>query len=63
MKESAYWLAPHGLLSLLSYRTHDYHFKGAPTKNGLCPPRSIINKENAPFPQLFHNTPPALFNV
>jgi hypothetical protein len=24
-RDAAYWLAPHGLLSLLSYRTQDHH--------------------------------------
>ena len=31
----AYWLAPHGLLNLLSYRTQDHQSRGGPTLNGL----------------------------
>jgi hypothetical protein len=34
---AALWLAPHGLLSLLSYRTQDYQPRGGTTHNGLCP--------------------------
>ena len=35
---AAYLLAPHGLLSLLSYRTQDHQPRDGPTHNGLGPP-------------------------
>ena len=35
---AAYWLALHGLLSLLSYRTQDHQPRDGPTHNGLGPP-------------------------
>ena len=35
-KDAAYWLAPHGLLSLLSYRTQEHQPRGdGTTKDGL----------------------------
>lgn len=37
-----------GLLSPLSYTTHDHLFKGDTTYNGLGPPISIIKQEKAP---------------
>ena len=37
MEGAAYWLAPHGLLSLLSYRTQDHQPKDGTTHNGLGP--------------------------
>jgi hypothetical protein len=40
---AAYWLAPHGLFSLLSYRTQDHQSRDGPTHNGLGPPTSITN--------------------
>ena len=33
-KGAAYWLAPHGLLSLLSYRTQDHQPRDGTTHNG-----------------------------
>jgi hypothetical protein len=46
MRESwrgaAYWLTPHTMLSLLSYRTQD-HQPGNKTHSGLGPPQSITN--------------------
>ena len=44
---AAYWLAPHGLFSLLSYTTPDHQPRSAPTQNGLGPSPSIVNYENA----------------
>lgn len=41
-----FWLAPHGLPSLLSYVTQDHLPKGGSTHSGLNPPTSIINEEN-----------------
>jgi hypothetical protein len=38
-----YWLASPGLLSLLSYRTHDYQPRDGTTHNGLGPPALITN--------------------
>ena len=35
---AAYWFAPHGLLSLLSYRTQDHQPRDGTTYNGLGPP-------------------------
>ena len=58
-KNAAYWLASHGLLSLLSYRTQDYQHRDGTTHNGLCLPPQITNLENVlqvdhmeAFPQL-----------
>lgn len=33
---AAHWLALHGLLSLLSYRTQNYQSRGGMTPVGLC---------------------------
>ncbi|EGW08526.1 hypothetical protein I79_016318 [Cricetulus griseus] len=59
MESAAYWLAPHDLLSLLSYRTQDHLPRDGSTHNGLCPTPSTFNGENAlqldlmeAFPQL-----------
>ena len=43
MEGAAYWLAPHGLLSLLSYRTQVHQLRHDPTHNRLGPPPSITN--------------------
>lgn len=40
---AAYRLAPHGLLSLLSYSTQSRLTRGGATRNGLGPPPSITN--------------------
>ena len=37
-RSAAYWLAPHGLLSLLSDRTQDHLPRVCPTHNGRGPP-------------------------
>jgi hypothetical protein len=44
-RDAAYWLAPCGLLSLLSYRTQDYQPRDGTTHNGLGlgPPHLITN--------------------
>jgi hypothetical protein len=42
-KGDAYWLVPHGLLSLLSYTTLDCWPMDGPTHNGLDPPPSVTN--------------------
>jgi hypothetical protein len=34
-RDAAYWLAPHGFLSLLSYRTQDHQPRDVTTHNGL----------------------------
>jgi hypothetical protein len=47
-RNTACWLAPHGLLSLLSYTTQDHLLRGGTTHSGLGPPPSVINQENAP---------------
>jgi hypothetical protein len=36
-KDVPYWLASPGLLSLLSYRTHDYQPRDGPTHKGPFP--------------------------
>ena len=58
---AAYWLAPHGLLGLLSYRTRDHQPRDGTAHHGLGPPPLITNGENAleldlikAFPQLRH---------
>ena len=40
---AAYWLAPHGLLSLLSYKTQDQQAMNGTTHNGLGSPLPITN--------------------
>ena len=44
---AAYWLALHGLLSLLSYKTHVYLPRGDTAQSGLGPSTSIIKEEYA----------------
>jgi hypothetical protein len=46
LREAAFCLAPHGLLSLLSYITQNHLLRGGATHNGLGPPLSMINQEN-----------------
>ena len=46
-RDAAHWLAPRGLLSLLSYRTQDHQPRSGTTHNRLAPPTSIANQENA----------------
>jgi len=41
---AAYCLAPHVLLSLLSYRTQDHQPRNDATNNGLGPPPPITKK-------------------
>ena len=41
---AAYWLAYHGLLSLLSYRTQDNQPRDGTTHHKLVPPLSITNQ-------------------
>jgi hypothetical protein len=36
-RDALYWLASHGLLSLLSYRTQDYQPRDSPTHKGPSP--------------------------
>lgn len=43
---AAFWLGPHSLLSLLSYRTQDHQLRNGTSHNGLGPPPSMINQEN-----------------
>lgn len=38
MKDTDYWLAPHGLFRLISYKTQDQEPMGATAHNGLDPP-------------------------
>ena len=42
-EDAAYWLVPHCLLSLLSYRTQGHHFKDGTTHKGMGLPPSITN--------------------
>jgi hypothetical protein len=44
---AVYWLAPHGLLRLLSYRTQNHQPRGGTTHKGLGPPPSTTNEEGA----------------
>ena len=41
-RDVPYWLAPHGLLSLLSYRTQDHQPKGGPTHSGINSPHQSL---------------------
>lgn len=43
----AHWIVLHGLLILLS-SIQDHQSSYGSTQNGLCPPTSTTNKENAP---------------
>jgi hypothetical protein len=45
-RDAAYWLAPHGLLSLLSYRTQDHQPRGSTIHNwlGLLPSVTNLKK-------------------
>ena len=45
-KGAAYWLAPRGLLNLLSYRTQDHQPRDRTTHNGLGSPTSVTDYEN-----------------
>ena len=42
----AYWLAPQGLLSLLSYRTHYYQPRDGTAYYGLALLHQSLNKKN-----------------
>ena len=42
---AAYWLAPHGLVSLISYKIQDHQPRDGTTHNGLSSTTSITNKE------------------
>ena len=44
--DAVYWLASHGLLSLLSYRTQDHQPWDGTVPRELGPPTSIIKEEN-----------------
>jgi hypothetical protein len=46
---AAYWLAPHGLLSLLSYTTQDHPPRARTAHCGLGPPPSIISLDEGIF--------------
>jgi hypothetical protein len=41
IEDAVYWIASHGLLRLLSYRTQDHLPRGGTTHSGLGPP--LIN--------------------
>jgi hypothetical protein len=43
LEGAAYWLAPHGLLSLFSYGIQDHQPRDGTTHNGLGPPLLITN--------------------
>jgi hypothetical protein len=45
-RDAAHWLAPHGLLSLLSYRTQEHQPRDGPTHSGRGPLPSITNEKN-----------------
>lgn len=47
MANAAYWLVPHGWLSLLSY-TPEHLPGGGSTHNGVDPPTPTTNQENVP---------------
>jgi hypothetical protein len=49
-RDAAYWLAPHGLLSLLSYRTQDHQPRLVPsTMVWSLPHQSLIRKRSYRF--------------
>jgi hypothetical protein len=43
-RSAAYWLAPHDLILLLSYRTLNHQPRDCPTHSGLGPQPSITKK-------------------
>lgn len=47
-RNTAHWLALHGLFTLLSYINRDHLPEHGSTHRGLGSPSSIINQENAP---------------
>ena len=51
---AAYWLAPHDLLSLLSYRAQDL------TRDGTA---LVINQKNAPPPQTCPSESPSFLMI
>lgn len=48
MKGAAYWIAPHGLLTLVFYTTQDHLPSVAPPSVGWGPPLAIVNQKDAP---------------
>jgi hypothetical protein len=46
-RSMAYWLTPHGLLSLLPYTIENDLPRDGTIHSGLSPPTAIINQENA----------------
>jgi hypothetical protein len=46
-RDTAYSLAPHGLLILLSYIIQDHLPRDGPTHDGLYSPILVINQEDA----------------
>jgi hypothetical protein len=46
-RSAAYWLAPHGLFSLYSYKTQDHVPRSGTAHSGLSPPTLIIKYEIA----------------
>ena len=42
---AAHWLAPHGLIRLLSYRTQDHQIRDGTTHHGLGPPHQSLVKK------------------
>jgi hypothetical protein len=48
-KDAAYWLAPHGLLSLLSYSLQDHQPRDGNIYNAQGLPISAINQEINPY--------------
>lgn len=47
-EETVYWLAPHALLSLLSFTVQSHLPRGDCTHSGLGPPTTIIKNPHAP---------------
>ena len=43
---AAYWLVPHGMINLCSYRTQDHQPRDGPSHNGLSSFVPSINQEN-----------------
>ena len=48
-RSAAYWLAPYGLLSLLSYTTQDHLLRDVTTYNGLALPIATIKQKKKMF--------------
>lgn len=62
-QNTAYWLVPHGFLSLLYYTIQDYHTRGGGTNSELGPPPSISNKKKSHIGLLIYQSDGRGFSI